>query len=135
MKRLWMLFAGLLVLAVGVPATEAAVRYATIGTGGVTGVYYPVGGAISRMVNAKRDEYNIRATVESTGGSVFNINALMAGDLEFGVVQSDLQYQAYSGQKDWEGRPQENCGLCSLCIRKLSPLLPLWIKISRQWLT
>jgi uncharacterized protein len=107
MKRLWMLFAGLLVLAVGVPATEAAVRYATIGTGGVTGVYYPVGGAISRMVNAKRDEYNIRATVESTGGSVFNINALMAGDLEFGVVQSDLQYQAYSGQKDWEGRPQE----------------------------
>ncbi len=106
MKRLWMLFAGMLVLAVGVPATEAAVRYATIGTGGVTGVYYPVGGAISRMVNAKRDEYNIRATVESTGGSVFNVNALMAGDLEFGVVQSDLQYHAYSGQNDWEGRPQ-----------------------------
>jgi TRAP transporter TAXI family solute receptor len=102
-----MLFAGMLVLAVGAPATEASVRYATIGTGGVTGVYYPVGGAISRMVNEKRQEYNIRATVESTGGSVFNVNALMAGDLEFGVVQSDLQYQAFNGLKDWEGRPQD----------------------------
>ncbi len=107
MKRLWILLAGLLFLVGGVSSAQAAsTRYATIGTGGVTGVYYPVGGAISKIVNAKRSEYNIRATVESTGGSVFNVNALMAGDLEFGVVQSDLQYQAYKGLNDWQDKPQ-----------------------------
>jgi len=84
---------------------EAATTYVTIGTGGVTGVYYPTGGAIAKMVNKKRKEYNLRATVESTGGSVFNVNAIAAGDLEFGVVQSDRQYQAYNGTADWEGQP------------------------------
>jgi TRAP transporter TAXI family solute receptor len=84
-----------------------AVRYATIGTGGVTGVYYPTGGAISKLVNAKKDEYKLRMTVESTGGSVFNVNAIMSGDIEFGVIQSDRQYQAIKGTKDWEGKPQE----------------------------
>jgi TRAP transporter TAXI family solute receptor len=60
--------------------SEAKTTFVTIGTGGVTGVYYPTGGAISRMVNAKRKQYKIRASVESTGGSVFNVNAIMAGD-------------------------------------------------------
>ena len=67
---------------------QAKTIFVTIGTGGITGVYYPTGGAIARIVNKKRKEYGIRATVESTGGSVFNVNAVMTGDLEFGVVQS-----------------------------------------------
>ncbi|MDC7232052.1 MAG: TAXI family TRAP transporter solute-binding subunit [Spirochaetales bacterium] len=75
--------------------------FVTIGTGGVTGVYYPTGGAISKMVNQNFDTYGIKATVESTAGSVFNVNAIMAGDLEFGIVQSDRQYQAYNGTADW----------------------------------
>lgn len=89
-----------------VPAAQARMTYVTIGTGGVTGVYYPTGGAIAKMVNKKRKEYNLRATVESTGGSVYNVNAVMTGDLEFGIVQSDRQYQAYHGTADWKGRPQ-----------------------------
>lgn len=80
--------------------------FATIGTGGVTGVYYPAGGAISRMVNAKSDDYGIRASVESTGGSVFNINAVLSGDLEFGIAQSDRQYQALNGMAEWDGNAQ-----------------------------
>ncbi len=80
----------------------ARYQFVTIGTGGVTGVYYPTGGAIAKMVNRKKKQYLIRATVESTGGSVFNVNALMSGDLEFGVVQSDRGYQAYNGLADWE---------------------------------
>ncbi len=75
--------------------------FVTIGTGGVTGIYYPTGGAIARMVNQKRQVYGIRCTVESTGGSVFNVNAVAAGDLEFGVVQSDRQYQAWHGLAEW----------------------------------
>ncbi len=89
-------------------AAAAATRYVTIGTGGVTGVYYPTGGAISKLVNNKRKDYNLRMTVESTGGSVFNVNALGAGDIELGVVQSDLQYQAFNGKGEWEGKPVKN---------------------------
>jgi uncharacterized protein len=96
--------AALTVSGLAVEAT-AATRYVTIGTGGVTGVYYPTGGAISKLVNAKRKEYNLRMTVESTGGSVFNVNAIANGDLELGVVQSDIQYQAYNGLGDWTGKP------------------------------
>ncbi len=84
----------------GVPET----RYVTIGTGGITGVYYPTGGAIAKMVNQKKDTYHLRCTVESTGGSVFNVNAIMAGDLEFGVVQSDRQYQAMKGMAEWAAK-------------------------------
>jgi TRAP transporter TAXI family solute receptor len=83
---------------------EAKTTFVTIGTGGITGVYYPTGGAIAKMVNKKRKEYGIRATVESTGGSVFNINAIMSGDLEFGVAQSDRQYQAVQGIANWKDK-------------------------------
>ena len=87
----------------------AKTTFVTIGTGGITGVYYPTGGAIARIVNKKRKVYGIRCTVESTGGSVFNVNAVMAGDLEFGVVQSDRQYQAMKGLAEWKDKgPQKD---------------------------
>lgn len=76
-------------------------RFVKIGTGAVTGIYYPTGVAISRMINNKFDRYQIKATVESTSGSVFNVNAVLNGDLEFGIVQSDRQYQAYYGLAEW----------------------------------
>ncbi len=87
---------------------QAAPTFVTIGTGGITGVYYPTGGAIAKIVNNKKDVYNIRATVESTGASVFNINAVMNGDLDFGITQADRQYQAYNGLSEWEGKPQKD---------------------------
>jgi len=87
----------------------AKTTFVTIGTGGITGVYYPTGGAIARIVNKKRKVYGIRCTVESTGGSVFNVNAVMSGDLEFGVVQSDRQYQAMKGLAEWKDKgPQKD---------------------------
>jgi TRAP transporter TAXI family solute receptor len=85
----------------------AKTTFVTIGTGGITGVYYPTGGAIARIVNKKKEKYGIRATVESTGGSVFNVNAVMAGDLEFGVVQSDRQYQAINGLAEWKDKGKQ----------------------------
>ncbi len=77
---------------------HAASKTVTIGTGAVTGVYYPAGGAICRLLNRNRKEHGIRCFVESTGGSIYNINALRDGELDFGVVQSDWQYNAYKGQ-------------------------------------
>ncbi|CAN0653741.1 TAXI family TRAP transporter solute-binding subunit [Nitratireductor aquimarinus] len=76
-------------------------RFVSVGTGGVTGVYYPVGGAICRLMNQNRRETGIRCSVESTGGSVFNVNAIKGGDLEFGVVQSDVQYNANKGEANF----------------------------------
>ena len=77
-------------------------NFVAIGTGGVTGVYYPAGGAICRLVNRGRAEHGIRCGVESTGGSVYNINALRSGELEFGVAQSDWQFHAMEGTSQFE---------------------------------
>ena len=84
-------------LGLGVAATASAQNFITIGTGGVTGVYYPTGGAICRLVNKGRKEHGVRCSVESTGGSVYNLNTIRAGELDMGVAQSDWQYHAYNG--------------------------------------
>lgn len=90
-------FAAAAALAVaGAPAM--AQEFISIGTGGVTGVYYPTGGAICRMMAKTRSEHGIRCAVESTGGSVYNVNAVRSGELEFGVAQSDVQYKAVHGE-------------------------------------
>ena len=86
-------------------ALAARQTFVTIGTGGITGVYYPTGGAIAKIISAKKDVYNIRASVESTGGSKFNINAIASGDLDFGIAQADTQYMAYNGKGPWEKSP------------------------------
>ncbi|MBM4945046.1 TAXI family TRAP transporter solute-binding subunit [Vibrio parahaemolyticus] len=78
-------------------SVAAEETFVTIGTGGVTGVYYPTGGAICRLVNKSRAEHGIRCSVESTGGSIYNINTIRAGELDLGIAQSDWQYHAYNG--------------------------------------
>ena len=92
-----------LALSIGVPVW-AEQTFVTIGTGGVTGVYYPTGGAICRLVNKKRKEHGIRCSTESTGGSVFNLNTIRAGDLDMGVAQSDWQYHAYHGSSKFKDK-------------------------------
>lgn len=79
-----------------------AEEFITIGTGSVTGVYYPTGGAICKLVNNDRKTNGIRCSVESTGGSVYNVNTMRAGELDFGVVQSDWQYHGYNGTSEFK---------------------------------
>jgi uncharacterized protein len=86
-----------MILFFGAAPVQADQTFVTIGTGGVTGVYYPTGGAIARLVNLDRKTHGIRASVESTGGSVYNLNTIRAGELDLGVVQSDWQFHAYHG--------------------------------------
>ena len=97
-----LLVAGMASVGLGDRASAAEQRFITIGTGGVTGVYYPTGGAICRLVNKGRKEHGIRCSVESTGGSVFNINTIRAGELDMGVAQSDWQYHAYNGSSKFK---------------------------------
>ena len=96
MKILSVFLASLLfILQIGV--SNAATKYISIGTGAITGVYYPAGGAICRLLNRGRKEHGIRCSVESTGGSVSNLNAIHSRAIDLGVVQSDWQHHAYEG--------------------------------------
>jgi hypothetical protein len=101
MNRFKFALGGLSALAVvvstagGAPAQEQ--KFTTIGTGGVTGVYYAVGGAVCRLLNKDRKSHGIRCSVESTGGSAFNINTIKAGELDFGLAQSDVHYNSTKG--------------------------------------
>lgn len=87
---------------------HAGHHYVGIGSGSVTGVYYPTAGAISKIVNRRRADHGVRATVEATGGSAYNVNSMSIGELDMGVVQSDVGYRAYNGVGDYEGRAVKN---------------------------
>ncbi|MHB0775839.1 TAXI family TRAP transporter solute-binding subunit [Halomonas sp. WWR20] len=80
-------------------------QFITIGTGGQTGVYYVVGQSVCRLVN--RSAENLRCNAPSTGGSVANVNGILSGELDMGVVQSDVQYRAYKGEGSFD-EPHEN---------------------------
>lgn len=86
-----------------IPAFSA--EFITIGTGGVTGTYYPTGGAVCRFVNKMKKDTGIRCSVESTGGSIYNINTVKKGELDFGLAQSDIIYYAIHGEKQFKGKP------------------------------
>lgn len=100
-NRIVSLLAGILVT---LPSLVGAQTFTSIGTGGLTGVYYPTGGAICRLMNKNRKDHKIRCSVESTGGSIFNLNVINDGELDFGVVQSDWQYHAYNGTSKFKDK-------------------------------
>ncbi|MEA3543649.1 MAG: TAXI family TRAP transporter solute-binding subunit [Thermodesulfobacteriota bacterium] len=106
MKKMFMYFLAFAVAASFVPVSQADAgqTFVTIGTGGVTGVYYPTGGAICRLVNKTRKAHGIRCSVESTGGSIYNLNTIRAGELDMGVAQSDWQYHAYNGTSKFKNQ-------------------------------
>ncbi|MGJ8546297.1 MAG: TAXI family TRAP transporter solute-binding subunit [Sulfitobacter sp.] len=93
-------FAGAMVAGTAAYAQE---KFITIGTGGQTGVYFVVGQSICRLVNRDSADHGLKCTAPSTGGSIANINAIKAGDMDMGVAQSDWQFHAYNGTSQFEG--------------------------------
>ncbi len=90
-------------MALATTAASAEERFITIGTGGQTGVYFVVGQSICRLVNRDSATTGLKCTAPSTGGSIANINAIKAGDMDMGVAQSDWQFHAYNGTAKFEG--------------------------------
>jgi TRAP transporter TAXI family solute receptor len=90
--------------------------------GELDGVYYPVGKAICEVVNQDLRAHGVRCSPETTPGSVYNIDALRSGELDFAIVQSDLLFAAYNGQSTWLGRAY-------LGLRSVMPLYPELVTI------
>ena len=101
-KSLALLFSATIGYASLGATTAAAETFVTIGTGGQTGVYYVVGQSVCRLLNRNSAEHGIRCNAPSSGGSVANVNAIRGGEMNMGVVQSDIQYKSYEGIQSFE---------------------------------
>lgn len=85
------------------PQPVVAQKPLIVASGVVTGLYYPVAGAICRIVNRDRVRHGLRCLVEATDGPVHNLNALRSGDVDLALVQSDWQGAAYRGDGRFAG--------------------------------
>ena len=105
-KRIIVSLVAIAGLLIGAPSAKAA-QDILFGGASITGVYYQVALQISGLMNKYQGE-NYNYVGRPTGGSVFNVNAIERGAFDFGVAQSDRNWQAYHGKADWEGRPMED---------------------------
>ena len=78
-------------------ATQPTREPLIIGTGAVTGIYYPAAGAVQRLVNDQK--CGVSLAVQSTNGSVANLQAIAAGSLDLAIAQSDWVYFASKGTR------------------------------------
>lgn len=83
--------------------TPDATKPLVIASGVVTGLYYPVAGAICRQVNQEKARHGLRCLVEATEGPVQNLTALRAGEVDLALVQSDWQAAAVRGEGRFSG--------------------------------
>ncbi|MBI2459922.1 MAG: TAXI family TRAP transporter solute-binding subunit [Candidatus Rokubacteria bacterium] len=91
------------------PIEAQAKRLVTIASGWVVGVYYPLAGAMSRIVYKAKD-LNLRATVESSGASVANAKLIGGGEAEFALLQNDIAYYAHNGTEMFKDQAVKNMG-------------------------
>jgi len=99
----------------GCGAKEVKPTAIVIATGGVTGTYYPIGGAIGNVISTKVP--NVTATAESTGGSVANIRMINNGEVMLGIAGATSSYQLYNGLPPYDKEPAKN-------IRAIGALYP-----------
>ncbi len=116
-KKIWLPLILVMVLCVtlAVPQAGAARRFVSIAAGWVTGAYFPMAGAISRIAWKHLKEDGIKVTAESSGASVANAKLIGAGDTDFAILQNDIASYAYAGKSDMFDGPVKNLlGVCTL---------------------
>lgn len=86
-------------------ADQKTETFASIGSGEMTAVYYPVAKAICRATFGELRAQGIWCSAETTPGSAYNIEHIASGDLEFAIIQSDILFSAYKGIGRWKGKP------------------------------
>ncbi len=88
----------------GVAVPASAAKFLVVGGGSTTGVYYQVALNVCKLVNKNLKSQGYHCIGRPSLGSVFNINAIKRGLLNFGVAQSDRNFQAYNGTANWKGK-------------------------------
>lgn len=86
----------------GATAASEDRTFVTIGTGGFNGLYFRAGRRICKLVNSARARTGLLCSVESTAGSIYNLNTIRTGGFEIGLAQSDWQSHAYRGTGPFE---------------------------------
>lgn len=90
-----LLLCGLTLVAKG--ETPPLTKFLALGTASESGVFHPVGKAICDTINRDRLVQEIRCLPYTSGGAVYNVHALLSGELDLGITRSDLAFQAYHG--------------------------------------
>ena len=80
----------------------AAQKFINIATGGTSGTYFPLGGALADILNKNIPGTN--ASAQSTGASVANVNLLSQGKVEIAFIQNDIAYYAANGTEMFKGK-------------------------------
>lgn len=93
---------------------KAKAQYISIATGGTSGTYYPLGGAIAKIFNDNVE--GVTANAQSTGASVENVGLVAKGETEVAFVQSDITYYAYEGIENFadKGKVENIRGMAML---------------------
>lgn len=106
--------AGLIGVGIAASLTGAALaQQVSVATGGVAGVYYPLGGTIAEAWSSEIE--GLTATAEATGASVVNVRLIEGNEAELAMVQNDIAYYAFNGEEMFEGDPlPNNLGLAML---------------------
>lgn len=102
-------------------SSDGKKNYISIATGGPSGTYYPLGGAMAKVYNDNIE--GVTANAQATGASVENIELVANGETEIAFIQNDITYYAYTGTEVFEGNEKvEN-------IRGLAMIYPEMIQI------
>ena len=88
---------GLLACVCAPAMAQVVMKPIAIGSGGVSGNYYAVGGALCRSINGSQSANGMKCSVLGTSGSIQNLNGIKAGEFDIAIAQSDAQYEAYNG--------------------------------------
>ena len=116
----WIISALVLVVALALvlplnPADAAKRRYVSIAAGWVTGAYFPMAGAISRIAWKHLKDEGIKVTAESSGASVANAKLIGQGDTDFAILQNDIASYAHYGKAGMFDEAIPNLlGVCTL---------------------
>lgn len=98
----------------------AAQKFINIATGGTSGTYFPLGGALADILNKNIPGTN--ASAQSTGASVANVNLLSQGKVEIAFIQNDIAYYAANGTEMFKGKQVA-------CLQGLATLYPETVQI------
>jgi TRAP transporter TAXI family solute receptor len=93
-RRGILLLAALLAITLFAAGAEAK-TFLSIATGGVAGVYYPLGGGLAQVLS--KHVPDIEVTAESSNASAANINLIAAGEVTMALVQNDVAFRAVQG--------------------------------------